>query len=200
MRTPTYGLSDQDFKELDGWLMRRRTGITDMVELEGFLTAIIIGPTTLMPMAWLPKVWGGKQPRFKSPEEMNRFMALVMGYYNDIVMWFEHQPERFQPTFYQSMFEGKRVIVVDEWCVGFLKGIRLDAAAWKPLKKQRPELLKPIELFGSPRGWKEISAGDGVAIHKKWSPKIAPSVRAIHQYWVPYREARYAAETNAVKH
>lgn len=200
MRTPTYGLSDQDFKELDGWLMRRRTGITDMVELEGFLTAIIIGPTTLMPMAWLPKVWGGKQPRFKSPEEMNRFMALVMGYYNDIVMWFEHQPERFQPTFYQSMFEGKRVIVVDEWCVGFLKGIRLDAAAWKPLKKQRPELLKPIELFGSPRGWKEISAGDGVAIHKKWSPKITPSVRAIHQYWVPYREARYAAETNAVKH
>ena len=200
MRTPTYGLSDQDFKELDGWLMRRRTGITDMVELEGFLTAIIIGPTTLMPMAWLPKVWGGKQPKFKSLDEMNRFMALVMGYYNDIVMWFEHQPERFQPTFYHSMFEGKRVIVVDEWCVGFHKGIRLDAAAWKPLKNQRPELLKPIELFGSPRGWKEISAGDGVAIHKKWSPKITPSVRAIHQYWMPYREARYAAETKAVKH
>ena len=180
--------------------MRRRTAITDIVELEGLLTAIIIGPTTLMPMAWLPKVWGGKQPSFKSPEEMNRFMALVMGYYNDIVVWFEQHPDRFQPSFYESMFEGKRVIVVDEWCVGFLKGIRLDAAAWKPLKKRRPELLKPIELFGSPRGWKEISAGDGVAIHKKWSPKITTSVRAIHQYWVPDREARDAAETNAVKH
>ena len=59
---------------------------------------------------------------------MNRIMALVLAYYNDIVQWFEQHPERFQPTFYESKFEGKRVIVVDEWCYGFLKGMRLDAA------------------------------------------------------------------------
>ena len=134
MKPLTSGFSDQAFEELDAWLMKRGKGMYDIVELEGFLTAIVIGPNALSPMAWLPKVWGGKTPKFKSLDEMNRFMALVMGYYNDIVMWFEYQPERFQPTFYESRFEGKRVFVVDEWCVGFLKGMRLDAAAWKSLK------------------------------------------------------------------
>ena len=110
------------------------------------------------------------------------------------------QPQRFQPTFYESKSEGKRVAIVDEWCVGFLKGMRLDAAAWKPLKKERPELLKPIDLFGSRAGWKELKAGGDVIMHKKWSPKITPAVRAIHQFWMPSRVAPYAAAVGEVRH
>ena len=113
---------------------------------------------------------------------MNRIMALVMAYYDDIVQWFELQPEAFQPTFYESKIEGKRVFIVDEWCFGFLKGVRLDTAEWKPLKKERPDLLRPIQLFGSPSGWKEIKTGDSVALHKKWSRKVTPAVRAVHHF------------------
>jgi uncharacterized protein len=170
--------SDADHQRLDEWLARRSTGITDIVELEGFLTAIVIGPNTLLPTLWLPKVWGGKQPRFKDLDELNAFVALVMGYYNDIVAWFEQEPERFEPTFYERKVEGKRILIVDEWCFGFLKGMRLDASAWKPLKHSRPELVKPIALFGSPAGWKELKAGGDAKMHKTWSPKIAPAVRA----------------------
>ena len=54
--------SDEDFETLGNWLVRRAKGISDIVELEGFLTAIVIGPNTLSPLAWLPKVWGGKNP------------------------------------------------------------------------------------------------------------------------------------------
>ncbi len=121
--------SEQDHQHLADWLSRRSTGITDIVELEGFLTAIVIGPNTLSPTSWLQKVWGGKQPKFKDLDDLNRFVALVMGYYNDIVAWFEQDPERFEPTFYESKVEGKRILVVDEWCFGFLKGMRPDAAA-----------------------------------------------------------------------
>jgi len=35
--------SDADYEELASWLERRRTGICDVVELEGFLTALVIG-------------------------------------------------------------------------------------------------------------------------------------------------------------
>ena len=194
------GFSESDFEELDAWLLRRRTGITDIVELEGFLTAIVIGPTTLNPMTWLPNVWGGKTPKFASLEEMNRFMALVMGFYNDLVMAFKHHPEQFEPTFYESKGAGRRVVIVDEWCVGFLKGLRMDRAAWKPLEKDRPDLLKPIRLFGSTAGWKELKSGGEVAMHKRWSPKVAPAVRAIHQFWMPYRMAEHAAVGGATKH
>ena len=68
------------------------------------------------------------------------------------------------------------------------------------MKKKRPELLKPIELFGSLAGWKELKAGGEAAMHKKWSPKITPAVRAINQFWVPTRRARHAARPGESAH
>jgi uncharacterized protein len=183
-------LTDDEFEELDAWLLRRSTGITDIVELEGFLTAIVIGPNTLSPNLWLPKVWGGKAPKFKDLAEMNHFIALVMGLQNDLVLIFDQAPEQFRPTFYESKVEGRRIQIVDEWCVGFLKGMRLDSAGWKSLKRARPDLLKPIELFGSKAGWRELKAGGNEKMHRRWSPKITPAVRAIHAYWIPHRIAQ----------
>jgi hypothetical protein len=44
-------------------------------------------------------------------------------------------------------------------------------------------LLKPIELFGTRAGYRELDAGGAAAMHTKWSPRIAPAVREIHAYW-----------------
>jgi uncharacterized protein len=81
--------SDGDFDLLEALLMRRSKGITDIVELEGFMTALVVGPATLMPSAWLPKLFGGKDPGFNTEEQFGEFVRLVMGLYNDIVLWFE---------------------------------------------------------------------------------------------------------------
>jgi uncharacterized protein len=187
--------TDEDFETLAAWLQRRPTGMCDVIELEGLLTAIVVGPHTLSPMSWLPKVWGGKTPRFKDLAEMNRFMALVMGYYNDIVGYFESDPQGFEPTFYESKAGKSKVIIVDEWCVGFIKGMRLDAVGWKPLARERPDLLKPMQLFGTRAGWKELEAGGEVAMHRRWSPKIAPAVRNIYAFWLPYRRRMTSSST-----
>jgi len=188
--------SDEDFGTLSDWLMCRRKGIYDIVELEGFLTAIIIGPNTLSPIAWLPKVWGGKHPTgFKDLDELNRFIALVMGFYNSIVAIFETAPGEFEPTFYQSQGKSRKVIIVDEWCAGFIKGMRMDSTAWKFLKRQRPDLLKPVELFGTRRGWYECEAAGEVKMHAVWSPRVAPAVRGIHAYWLPHRQRTLASRS-----
>jgi uncharacterized protein len=191
--------SDQDFDLLEAWLMRRSKGITDIVELEGFLTAVVIGPVTLMPSVWLPKVLGGKSSGFRTEAEFGEFVRLVMGFYNVIVVWFDRDPEHFEPTFYESRVDGKRIFVVDEWCWGFMKGVRVNSAEWKPLKQERPELLRPIQLFGTTAGFRELDAGGAEVMHRKWSPKITPAVRAIHAYWLPKRyadiEAAFAART-----
>ena len=179
--------SEKDFENLSEWLMRRGTGIFDIVELEGFLTAIVIGPNTLSPLKWLPKVWGGKAPKFKDLDEMNRFIALVMRFYNSLVVIFESAPGEFEPTFYQRKIEGKTILIVDEWSVGFVKGMRLGALGWKTLKRERPELLRPIELFGTRAGWRELKAAGDAAMHATWSPRIAPAVREIHGFWLPHR-------------
>src|SRR5476651_2138603 len=110
------GFSEECFETLADWLMRRATGMFDIVELEGFLTAIVIGPNTLSPLKWLPRVWGGKAPKFKDLDEMNRFTHLVMGFYNSIVSTFEYAPEQFTPTFYERKVGSKAIVIVDEWC------------------------------------------------------------------------------------
>jgi uncharacterized protein len=114
--------SDADFDLLETLLMRRSKGIFDIVELEGFLTALVIGPVTLMPSTWMPRVFGGKNPGFRTEEDFTGFVRLVMGFYNSIVVWFERDPGRFEPTFYERRIEGKRIFIVDEWCWGFMKG------------------------------------------------------------------------------
>lgn len=185
--------TDRELDLLEAWLARRSKGIFDIVELEGFLTAVVVGPATLMPSVWLPKVWGGKHPGFKNTDEFNEFMRLVMSFYNYIVRWFERDPAGFQPGFYERKVDGKRIQIVDEWCWGFMKGIRVNSAEWKPLKRDRPDLLRPIELFGTTAGFRELDAGDPVAMHREWSRKIAPAVRGIHEYWLPKRRAEYEA-------
>jgi yecA family protein len=148
--------SDDDFEQLEAWLQRRRTGIFDIVVLEGFLTAVVIGPNTISPMLWLPKVWGKGKPQFKDLEELNRFVALVMGLYNEIAGCFEQDPAAFKPSFYERPLNDETVIIVDEWCEGFIKGMRVDTEGWKPLKRERRDLLKPMELFGTRAGWRKL--------------------------------------------
>jgi uncharacterized protein len=192
--------SEDDFEQLDAWLLKRAKGIDDIVTLEGFLTAIVIGPNTISPMLWLPKVWGKGKPQFKDLQDLNRFVGLVMGLHNELAGCFAQDPESFEPSFYESALNDKTVIIVDEWCDGFVKGMRIDAEGWKPLKRERPELLKPIELFGTRAGWRKLEAGGEAAMHATWSVRIAPAVRAIHAYWVPYRHAAPATPGNAIRH
>jgi len=181
-----------DFDALDVWLRRRRTGFYDIVALEGFLTALVIGPNTIMPSSWWPKVFGARQPRFRSEEEFRQAVSWVMGLYNSIAMHFETDPGGFEPTFYESRVGKKRVLVVDEWCEGFLKGMRLDAAGWKPLARERPELLRPLQLFGTRAGWRELAAGGEGKLHAQWSARVAPAIRDIYAFWLPRRRAQLA--------
>ena len=145
-------------------------------------------------MLWLPKVWGKGKPQFRDLEELNRFDALVMGLYNEIVGYFEMDPESFEPSFYERPLNDKTVIIVDEWCAGFVKGMRVDTEGWKPLRRERRDLLKPIELFGTRAGRHKLDEGGEAAMHATWSVRIAPAVREIHAYWLPYRSAMQAPQ------
>jgi len=197
VRTP---FSDDDFEQLSSWLLKRARGIFDVVTLEGFLTAVVIGPNTISPLMWLPKVWGKGKPQFKDLNELNRFVALVMGLYNEIASCFEQDPTAFEPSFYERPFNDKTVIIVDEWCDGFVKGTQVDPEGWKPLKRERPELLKPMALFGTRAGWRKLEAGGEAAMHATWSVRIAPAVREIYAYWLPYRRAVEASPGDAIRH
>jgi uncharacterized protein len=189
-------LSDGEFEELDDLLLSDNLpeeGM-DAVTLEGFLTAIAIGPVTVTPEQWLPHVFGSDpgdpMPEFPSIKIFERVVNLIMRFYNSVIMIFEIAPEEFSPTFYIREVEGKTYTIVDEWCSGFLQGTALAGDAWQPLLDEKPGILRPFHLFATPEGWAELdTAADEAAMHAEWSSKIAPTVHAIHAYWLPHREA-----------
>ena len=189
-------LGEGEFGELDDLLLSDDLpeACMDVATLEGFLTAIAIGPVTVTPEHWLPRVFGREaedpMPELPSIRVFKRVVNLIMRMYNSVIMIFEIAPEKFSPSFYIHVVEGKTYAIVDEWSSGFLQGIALAGDAWKPLLDEKPDILRPLQLFATPEGWAELDAAvDEEAMHAEWSGKIAPTVRAIHAYWLPYREA-----------
>ena len=73
-------LSDDELEELDRFLLSEATsGATMLLDmLDGYLTAIVIGPTTILPSRWLPGVWGPSkddEPHFETPDRRNGFWS-----------------------------------------------------------------------------------------------------------------------------
>ena len=143
----TQPLSDEEFGKLDALLLSDDLSeeCMDAVTLEGFLTAIAIGPMEVTPEQWLPHVFGSDSedpmPEFPSIKNFERAVNLIMRFYNSVIMIFEIEPEKFSPTFYIREVEGKTYSIVDEWCSGFLQGIALAGDAWQPLLDEKPGIL-----------------------------------------------------------
>src|SRR3954447_23359077 len=53
--------------------------------LDGFLTAVAIGPDRIKPSEWLPRIWGDESPEFLSEEEADRVIGTILGRYNQII-------------------------------------------------------------------------------------------------------------------
>ena len=185
--------TEEDFAELATWLAGESMpeDALDITMLEGFLTAIVIGPRTPPPAEWLPRVWGAsaRPPAVPPGSTPDRSIALIVGFYNELVELFEHDADSFEPTFFQREVDGEMIVIPDEWCMGFIKGMDLDRPAWSSLQSEQPVLFEPIELFGTEAGWARFEEGDEQAMHADAWPKIAPAILAIHQYWLKRREA-----------
>jgi uncharacterized protein len=84
----------------------------DIPMLDGFLTALIIGPTTIMPSQWLPKVWGDSEDEpmtWESADQAERMIGLVMRHMNDIIWRFKEDPENYEPVVFEREHEGKTI-------------------------------------------------------------------------------------------
>src|SRR5260221_11031106 len=54
-------------------------------DLDGFLTAVAIGPELVMPSEWLPIVWGGEEPVFADDGEAQAVIGGIMSRYHAIL-------------------------------------------------------------------------------------------------------------------
>lgn len=194
----TTPLNDAELDRLDNFLLDRipeedvegrvDEGILDISELDGFLTAIISGPQAIAPADWLPVLWGDFEPRWESPAQAEEMVSLILRHMNGIVNTLMQEPERFEPIILERELEEGTVTVVDEWCVGYMKGLALAASAWRRGGEAVMEMMVPISLFSSEEGRKQLQLleEEEVEVLKR---SIPAAVQKIHAYWLEQRGA-----------
>lgn len=120
-------------------------------ETHGFLTALHCVPGALLPLAWLPAIFGGdvEKGRRREGAEM---IALAMRMSNEIArsLFDTSNQDTFVPLI---AFAGRGASAsAAAWCDGFLRGLDLKARAWIEHIEEDPELrrvLCPIVALSS---------------------------------------------------
>ena len=200
-------LADAEFDELERFLVSDAVPeeCMDISMLDGFLTALAIGPNTLPPSRWLPEIYRATDANpmeWASAEQAQRIAGLVMRLMNDIVWQLREAPDEYSPGIYEADHEGKTITIIDEWCIGFMAGVALDSAAWAPLLEAEAEraYLLPIILYGTESGWDELEAKPELAEHHDRYVEALPAcVLAIRDYWLPRRKAATTLRREAPK-
>jgi len=191
-------LSEDELDELDSFLLDMDTdeGMTLDV-LDGFLHALAIGPKTVLPSQWLPKVWGqddgAMMPPADSLDQVNHLLGLVMRHFNSIVSGLEHSPPVLAPC-WPTVHYGAAGEREDAgmWAYGFAEGVKLSQAAWQSLfdHPDGQRWYRPIGLLGAD----DFSADQDELTRTPeqraaLAAKIEESLTRMHAFWLPLRRA-----------
>jgi uncharacterized protein len=112
--------------------------------LDGFFTALVIGPETLSPSQYLSLVWGtqdGDGPQWDSSEQAEYALQLLVKHWNAIaarrMASTEHQP---------IIYPFSLVMAGEEWAEGFAAGIQIQEQAWDRMfhDHRTDQIIMPI--------------------------------------------------------
>jgi uncharacterized protein len=195
----TQPLSDEELDRLDDFLLERidedaatdgrDEGVIGVSELDGFLTAVVSGPVTVMPSRWLPVLYGDFPPVWSQTEEAEEILSLLLRHMNDISFWLLEEPDEFEPLYLESTASEKPVIVVDEWCEGYMRGVGITFDEWISAP-EIADLLDPIRAFTGETNWLAHRVDHAEAA--KLRDAIVTNVAAIHAHWLSLRESAIA--------
>jgi len=151
--------------------------------LEGFLTALVIGPRMVMPGEWLPRVWdrydASVSPAFVDRDQAQRITTLLMRFMNGIADTFMNDPGDFEPIFLRQERRG-----APEWCEGFLAGTAFCEDEWADLWDEQPVLLAPLTRLGTDEG-RAMIREEGEP--ERWMKLVQPVVVTMHEIWLQAR-------------
>ena len=200
-------LSPDELAELDRFLMSDATSNETLMldALDGYLTAIVIGPTPLKPVAWLPRIWGTREehaPRFASTQQALRIKELIIRHLNGITLCFMRNPAEFEPLYNVTTYgdSDEEFVDADMWAFGFMKGMSLAMADWKPLltNPAAEQLLRPLYLLGSPNLKPTDQAlRETREQRQQLAQQLTANLAPIYAFWAPQRQQKvdeYATE------
>lgn len=155
-------------------------GMIDVSELDGLFTAVLSSPSPIALEALKPVIWGPRAPEWSQPEDAARFDRLVSQMMADIKERLHHYPEQFEPLFGYREISGRELLIVEEWCFGYMAGVAL--AAWPALPDELQPALQAIALHGSVDEVEKLDGMDEIA-YLQSTDAIQPAALRLYQHW-----------------
>ncbi|MCW3477932.1 UPF0149 family protein [Limobrevibacterium gyesilva] len=180
--------------QLDMWLnvLKPSARVDGASMLDGYLTAIIVGPCSIPPDEWFVDLLGERgRIATAAGKTLAAIMAIVTRF-NAISEGLSIAPDKYAPIFEKTRDGMARP---QPWCMGFLSATRLRFDTWRPLFDLGHidhGLMLPILLYcadplgrpllGPPREGPETEK----FLHTEYHdiPLVVPAIR---DYWMPQR-------------
>ena len=159
--------------------------------LQGLFCAVGSAPDLIPPSSWL-SVALGDHPVYKTAEQAQEILDLVMRFYNQTV---QELDEGAGITLYVFPdYEGEDDVAT--WCEGYLEGVVLSETDWDEHgePEEVEELLFPFMLLSGRMREAAEEAGDTVpsleeerAMRRKAADSMGDSVMSVYAYWLDKR-------------
>jgi|TARA_R110001632_G_scaffold7435_3_gene29793 uncharacterized protein len=189
------------YEKIDHYLLTFGTdrSLLCVSELDGFLTALGCSIKELEPDLWLNAIWGADedQPVWENTEQEDEFLSLVL------IMYMETMNSLlfgdFYPVYLEQEVDGEYTILVEEWCVGFVRGAKLIGMGLDGDREFFDEVLAPVRLFGTEAGWSKLE-GMVEAEVTFWRETLEPSVLRLVQHYHPEMQTGIKSSETRVLH
>ncbi|MEI8186372.1 MAG: UPF0149 family protein [Chlorobiaceae bacterium] len=202
-------LSMDEMIELESFLISEKSAgkIISIEALDGFFTAIVIGPATVFSSEWIPFIMGARKNAsfFTSIEETQKIMRLLMRYMNSLVAVFQNDVEKFVPIYECCNFENREEedFAAASWAHGFNMAMELRFDDWNLIFDMLDDdgevselILAPILLLaGQEQEVHEFTAANRDMLKKL----VGHSVISIYRFWLPYREKVFRENRSSSK-
>ena len=140
-------ISDKDIETIDNFLSRAIDGeIQNLETLDGFLTALIIGPEFVPPSQFVPIITRSASDNkliLQNQKELEKFFDIVMRHYNHINETFNNG-EIYMPFLLE---DDQGVAKGNFWALGFMRGTELNHALWQDLLSHDDVASEMIPIF-----------------------------------------------------
>jgi len=162
--------------------------------LDGYLTAIVVGPRSIPPDEWFVDLLGPHGVIGTAAGKRLAAIQAIAARFNVISETLSLTPNRHAPIF-EKMDDGS--VLAEPWCMGFLDAMRMRWKEWAPLLDLNriehglmlPILLHCTDAFGNPMLGPPREGPETEEFLREAYHDIPPMVVAIREFWMPQRVA-----------
>jgi uncharacterized protein len=187
-----YAAQAMSLEQLERWIERLEPPplIDSVSMLDGYLTAIIVGPCSIDPYQWMGHMLGPHSAIGADGSEQFAAMQAIAARFNAIGEGLATAPRNYAPIFERT---DNGIVDAGPWCRGFMAAMMLRPEAWRPLRDLRhiehglllPILLHCTDGAGCPLLGPTRPGPAGEEFLRTAYHDIPIVVLAIREFWMP---------------